>query len=42
LGRTIVLGHLRRECWQPGTALCIGAGPDALPAETAALPFLAE
>lgn len=42
LGRVIVLGHLRRECWQPGTALCIGAGPDALPAETAALPFLAE
>ena len=42
LGRTIVLGHLRRECWQPGTALCIGAGPDALPAETATLPFLAE
>jgi folate-binding protein YgfZ len=42
LGRTIVLGHLRRECWQPGTALRIGAGPDALPAETAALPFLAE
>ncbi len=42
LGRAIVLSHLRRECWQPGTALCIGAGPDVLPAETAALPFLAE
>ena len=42
LGSTIALGHLRRECWQPGTALCVGAGPDALPAETAALPFLAE
>jgi len=42
LGSTIALGHLRRECWQPGTALCVGAGLDALPAETVALPFLAE
>jgi folate-binding protein YgfZ len=42
LGRVVVLGYLRRECWEPGTPLRIGAGPDALSAETATLPFLAE
>jgi folate-binding protein YgfZ len=41
MGRVIALAHLRRECWEPGTPLCIGAGPGALSGETAALPFLA-
>lgn len=42
VGRVIALGYLRRECWEPGTPLCIGTGPDALSGETAALPFLTE
>jgi folate-binding protein YgfZ len=39
LDRVIALGTLRRECWEPGTKLRISADPEALVAETAALPF---
>ena len=39
LDRVIAMGILRQECWEPGTPLRINAVPDALVAETAALPF---
>jgi folate-binding protein YgfZ len=39
IARSIALGHVRRECWAPGTRLTIATGASALDAEIALLPF---
>ncbi|HWT77217.1 MAG TPA: glycine cleavage T C-terminal barrel domain-containing protein, partial [Candidatus Methylomirabilis sp.] len=40
LSRVIALGYVRRECWEPGTKLCIPAGGQSLDAEVVLLPFV--
>ena len=40
LGRVIALGYVRRECWDPGTKLCIALGDESFEAEVASLPFV--
>jgi folate-binding protein YgfZ len=40
LQRVIALGYVRRECWEPGTTLCIVSGEQSLEAEVASLPVI--
>ncbi len=41
LNRVIALGYVRKEFWEPGTALQVTAGPISLGAQVAPLPFVA-
>ncbi len=41
LGRLIALGYVRRECWEPGTALRLVSGEMSCEATVTSLPFIA-
>jgi folate-binding protein YgfZ len=41
LKKTIALGFLKKECWEPGTDLTVEDGGNKIPARVATLPFYA-
>jgi aminomethyltransferase len=42
LGRPIALGYVRREHFEPGTAVTVADGAGVQPARVTALPFVTE
>ena len=42
LGRPIALGYVRREHFEPGTAVTVADGAGSQPARVSALPFVTE